>query len=424
MDSITMGMPGVLCKVCGDRASGKHYGVPSCDGCRGFFKRSIRRNLDYTCKEGGKCIVDVSRRNQCQACRFAKCLQVNMRREAVQHERAPRNCGSTHSLLHSNGFSSELYPMSEVTFPTSNLFLPFAPLPSFYFANYSDMGRFPSAIYPSSSLWDPLNLVSNYIPNIPSMDQSTLNHAPKIHHINEDSRTKTGSAIGSPNIDIEANQSKSPTSEDEIVEVTSTEEPHKNSHTFPNYKDSIIAPPFQLTSRELLHESATKLLFLSLKWIKTVPSFSQIPLNDQKLIIHEAWAELFVLTAAQWGFPIDSNMDFNNNNKQVMKNFQNAIHQYQRLRVDSKEVACLKALILFKPNIQDLNSYQQCIMLQEQTLMLLHKKCVGGLRFGHLLMFLLHVKAVGSAHNFEELFFRKTLGENGVERAIYDIFKY
>ncbi|KAJ8667112.1 hypothetical protein QAD02_008774 [Eretmocerus hayati] len=73
-----------LCKVCGDKASGKHYGVPSCDGCRGFFKRSIRRNLDYVCKENGHCIVDVSRRNQCQACRFTKCLQVNMKRDGAR----------------------------------------------------------------------------------------------------------------------------------------------------------------------------------------------------------------------------------------------------------------------------------------------------------------------------------------------------
>ncbi|XP_021206125.1 nuclear receptor subfamily 2 group E member 1 [Bombyx mori] len=82
--------PEAFCRVCGDKASGKHYGVPSCDGCRGFFKRSIRRNLDYVCKESGRCIVDVTRRNQCQACRFSKCLRVNMKKEAVQHERAPR----------------------------------------------------------------------------------------------------------------------------------------------------------------------------------------------------------------------------------------------------------------------------------------------------------------------------------------------
>ncbi|VEL34114.1 unnamed protein product [Protopolystoma xenopodis] len=70
-----------LCQVCGDRASGRHYGVVSCDGCRGFFKRSVRRDTVYACKEIGSCPVDLIRRNQCQACRFAKCLAVNMRRE-------------------------------------------------------------------------------------------------------------------------------------------------------------------------------------------------------------------------------------------------------------------------------------------------------------------------------------------------------
>ena len=73
--------PEAACLVCGDRASGKHYGVQSCDGCRGFFKRSIRRAMQYACKGDGQCVVDATRRNQCQACRFNKCLAMRMNKD-------------------------------------------------------------------------------------------------------------------------------------------------------------------------------------------------------------------------------------------------------------------------------------------------------------------------------------------------------
>lgn len=38
------------CAICGDRATGKHYGAASCDGCKGFFRRSVRKNHQYTCR--------------------------------------------------------------------------------------------------------------------------------------------------------------------------------------------------------------------------------------------------------------------------------------------------------------------------------------------------------------------------------------
>lgn len=75
------------CVVCGDRSSGRHYKVSSCEGCKGFFKRSVRRNLAYTCRGAQNCIIDRNNRNRCQYCRYQKCIQAGMRTEAVQFDR-------------------------------------------------------------------------------------------------------------------------------------------------------------------------------------------------------------------------------------------------------------------------------------------------------------------------------------------------
>lgn len=68
-----------LCLVCGDRASGRHYGAISCEGCKGFFKRSIRKQLGYQCRGAMNCEVTKHHRNRCQFCRLQKCLASGMR---------------------------------------------------------------------------------------------------------------------------------------------------------------------------------------------------------------------------------------------------------------------------------------------------------------------------------------------------------
>ncbi|XP_056155311.1 hepatocyte nuclear factor 4-gamma [Lampris incognitus] len=75
------------CAICGDKATGKHYGASSCDGCKGFFRRSIRKSHVYTCRFSRQCIVDKDKRNQCRFCRLNKCFRAGMKKEAVQNER-------------------------------------------------------------------------------------------------------------------------------------------------------------------------------------------------------------------------------------------------------------------------------------------------------------------------------------------------
>lgn len=58
---------------------GRHYGAISCEGCKGFFKRSIRKQLGYQCRGSKNCEVTKHHRNRCQYCRLQKCLTMGMR---------------------------------------------------------------------------------------------------------------------------------------------------------------------------------------------------------------------------------------------------------------------------------------------------------------------------------------------------------
>jgi len=70
--------------VCGDKSSGWHYNVLACEGCKGFFKRSIACKKTYHCTFGGNCQIDLYMRKRCKECRFRKCLAKGMKAECVE----------------------------------------------------------------------------------------------------------------------------------------------------------------------------------------------------------------------------------------------------------------------------------------------------------------------------------------------------
>lgn len=154
-------------------------------------------------------------------------------------------------------------------------------------------------------------------------------------------------------------------------EVSSTEETRAlSSFSAVNLSNS-------MSEQEAIFESAAKLLFLAVKWAKSIPSFNQITAHDQNLLLEDCWAELFVIMAAQYGLPIGSKWQPQTRPhcvcaNDLMKHWMSidllmsaadltsrkllkAIHQILLLRLSHTEFVCLKTLILFRPG--ELKSY-------------------------------------------------------------------
>ncbi|XP_019886202.1 nuclear receptor subfamily 2 group F member 6 isoform X1 [Ooceraea biroi] len=380
-----------LCKVCGDKASGKHYGVPSCDGCRGFFKRSIRRyarNLDYVCKENGRCIVDVSRRNQCQACRFTKCLQVNMKRDAVQHERAPRS--------------------------TSSLVAAARRTPSGLYTSI------PNVYHPTGSAYHPLlyPALFPFKPTVPTFTPSVAHFLPR------------------PSAE---SLSMTTAKEDE---VTSSEEAATVDVRVESKEELVstrLAPPvitsvpseytmqgLSLLPTENIYEFAAKLLFFAVRWARSIHSFLQLPYRDQTILLEESWSELFVLTAAQWNFPVDETtlvpVDMPLERREVLvdkaRRLRELLAKCIALRVDHSEYACLKAIVLFKAESRGLCEPGRVSALQEQTVAVFCER--DARRVGRLLLLLPPARALCRA-TLHELLFKPTVGDVSVERLLGDM---
>lgn len=254
-------------------------------------------------------MVDLSRRNQCQSCRFSKCLSVNMRREgtitlpqftcgpvpiillidehgitrihlrnghisfitpAVQHERAPRSCAPMSSFGMDFGRPSAFAPGSF-----------FMPLPIHFQAH--------SASNPAIAS-PPLHTYFAGSPAAPYIDTSS--------RVSLLSERLFGRMLLSPTGSGSVEEFKESLAIAKEDEVTSSEAPESVSQAHTRY------------NKDAIFESAAKLLFMAVKFAKNIPSFSNLPLDDRTILIKESWADLFVLTCAQWNFVETSELEW------------------------------------------------------------------------------------------------------------------
>lgn len=129
------------------------------------------------------------------------------------------------------------------------------------------------------------------------------------------------------------------------------------------YPPELITAAY-LANPEAVCETAARLLFMSVKWVKNVPAFVGLAFKDQVTLLEEGWRELFVLGAAQFLMPVDpqsllstshlsreredSSTEAFNQLSSELKSLKEIIDKLKAMQVDQTEYACLKGVALFK----------------------------------------------------------------------------
>ncbi|CAF3013244.1 unnamed protein product [Rotaria sp. Silwood2] len=311
-----------ICEVCGDISSGKHYGVLACNGCSGFFKRSVRRKLIYRCQAStGRCIIDKAHRNQCQACRLKKVKYINFI-STVQNERQSR--------------SDTQIQMNSIDY------------------HYDHNGTAISVMH------DRPSQQTNFTSDSSAVTKQDAN----------------------------------------------------------NLDDTI-------------YTISSQILLMIMKWIRNLPTFLNLPICDQLILLEESWSELFLLWSIQSfisfndGGPIFRNVLHGENENEKLIN--DVFHMFKQLKLDPIEFACLKTIVLFRFDIRTLREVKLIENLQDQAQITLAQfikihNPTQPTRFGRLLLTLPLLRSIPSIF-IEKTYFSHTIGKISMSKLLLDMLK-
>ncbi|XP_025899652.1 nuclear receptor subfamily 5 group A member 2 isoform X1 [Nothoprocta perdicaria] len=393
-----------LCPVCGDKVSGYHYGLLTCESCKGFFKRTVQNNKRYTCIENQNCQIDKTQRKRCPYCRFQKCLSVGMKLEAVRADRmrGGRNkFGPMYkrdralkqqkkALIRANGLKLEAMTQVIQAMPTDltissaiqNIHSASKGLPLNHTAlPPTDYDRSPFVTSPISMTMPPHGSLQGY---------QTYGHFPSraIKSEYPDPYTSSPESIMGYSY-MDSYQTSSPASIPHLILELLKCEPDE-----PQVQAKIMAYLQQEQANRSKHEKlntfglmckmADQTLFSIVEWARSSIFFRELKVDDQMKLLQNCWSELLILdhiyrqvvhgkegsillvTGQQVDYSViasQAGATLNN----LMSHAQELVAKLRSLQFDLREFVCLKFLVLFSLDVKNLENFQLVEGVQEQV---------------------------------------------------------
>uniref|UniRef100_A0A8C9WM30 Nuclear receptor subfamily 5, group A, member 2 n=1 Tax=Scleropages formosus TaxID=113540 RepID=A0A8C9WM30_SCLFO len=425
-----------ICPVCGDKVSGYHYGLLTCESCKGFFKRTVQNNKRYTCIENQNCQIDKTQRKRCPYCRFQKCLTVGMKLEAVRADRmrGGRNkFGPMYkrdralkqqkkALIRANGLKMEAMSQAMQTGPrdltissaiqnlhstSKGLPLSHAALPP------ADYDRSPFVTSPVSMAMPPHGGPPGYSTYGHFQSRAIKSEYPDPYGSSPESLAgypyvdpyQSASPPGFPHLIVELLRCEpdGPQVQAKILAHLQQEQASRGRHE-------------RLNTFGLMCKMADQTLFSIVEWARSSIFFRELKVDDQMKLLQNCWSELLILDhifrqvvhgkegslllvtgqqvdyeviASQAGATLSS----------LLSHAQDMVSKLRSLQFDQREYVCLKFLVLFSPDVKNLENFHLVESVQEQVnaALLDYTMCSYPQqtdRFGQLLLRLPEVRAI------------------------------
>ncbi|XP_018328203.1 nuclear hormone receptor FTZ-F1 beta [Agrilus planipennis] len=353
------------CPICGDKISGFHYGIFSCESCKGFFKRTVQNRKNYVCLRGASCPVTVTTRKKCPACRFDKCLQCGMKLEAIREDRT-RGGRSTYQCSYS--LPPSLIGHTELrTSSTTDLRQGYSDLaPQVFRVKLEPSEQGSGSQYPKRST-PPVSARLSVPPLLQEiMDVEHLWHYSDVELSKINECTFGGDAVG--------------TTTTATSTASGTPVPNISSH--PLLAGTALAgsadtnPDFVAN----LCSIADHRLYKIVKWCKSLPLFKNISIDDQICLLINSWCELLLFsccfrsisTPGEIRISVGKNITLEKAKEMglgaCIERMLNFTDHLRRLRVDKYEYVAMKVIVLLTSDTSELREAEKVRASQEKAL--------------------------------------------------------